>query len=236
MIKLKKYDELENDFLKSVEKYHYIPEAVINRKLEDNDLKKIFNDKVIKIEKILNKFILKIEDLSLEYIGLPRHSYITKPLFVFKIDNNFSLSLSNKSIIENFTFNFLSEKKEKTTPYIIYNVYKKSFNNNYLTKNIFRVLKMNFKDDFYNLDNLLNLIEIDINEKLKDKIGSKMDLYSYNLLYLGKFMHQNVKQKNKQVLNYPFKLKDIEEHVEIEIIKSDSNKPKLTKKIKALKI
>lgn len=227
MIILKKYAELENEVLASGGGFGNYKNLTL-KKLNNPKLEELFDKKVKSLEKLLNSFIKQIDNLELEGIAYTDRKYF------FKVNKDFSLQISNRSINPAITFVMESRKVDRYVPFIEYDIEQRKFSSQWLT---YQIKNTTFYKKYYNLSELANHLESNIMNVFRKEIDSKMDKNRYHLSYLGKFLYQNFQgTKNFQpLMQYPFKLKDVEEHIELEILRTDAEKPKLPKRIIELK-
>lgn len=87
------------------------------------------------------------------------------------------------------------------------------------------------------LEELLRVAEKTTNKIFDREIGGLINKNTYEVNYLCRFLYQNLKKENKNnsFMENAFKVKDIEEYIELEILKNDFKKPVLPKNIQRLK-
>lgn len=87
------------------------------------------------------------------------------------------------------------------------------------------------------LEELLFIAEKITNKIFDREIGGLINKNIYEVNYLCRFLYQNLKKENKKnsFMENSFKVKDVEEYIELEILKHDFKKPTLPKSIQRLK-
>lgn len=87
------------------------------------------------------------------------------------------------------------------------------------------------------LEELLFIAEKTTNKIFDREIGGLINKNIYEVNYLCRFLYQNLKKENKNnsFMENAFKVKDVEEYIELEILKHDFKKPTLPKSIQKLK-
>lgn len=87
------------------------------------------------------------------------------------------------------------------------------------------------------LEELLLIAEKTTNKIFDREIGGLINKNIYEVNYLCRFLYQNLKKENKNnsFMENTFKVKDVEEYIELEILKHDFKKPTLPKSIQKLK-
>lgn len=219
MIILKKYNELillaNQDELNDYKKL-----SIGNIKI----IEKEFNHQISIIEKKLNSLYEFFKDFEI------RGKEYDKNGFNFEINGLWDLRIP-RAINPEIRFRENTNNPDKILA--AYNIKKESFFL-YISRDLFKKIPILNKNGKH-LSVMLEQLDKSLIPICNDMFNPIIEKKLFEIHYLCRFLYQNIeKKKSSNFMNNSFKIKNIKEVIELEIIKNDYVEPKLTKKIQRL--